>query len=692
MPSIPTLSGNQINPRALPGVQVANIRETGGISIGQGLSDAGDVVSKIQIEERQKADRAAFMEADTATSELNTRLLLDPEKGARTRQGKDAIGSTDEYLKQFDEESTRISNGLKNDRQKTAYNESRMRRREQLSADLNAHELRERESYYEQTRKAYEQSAYDTAITHHSNPKAIEAEVANIEASVRSTPGLDDETKSALITEKRSNVYAGVIDRYLANDEIAAAEQYYKGVKERIGGNALTQIEANIRAAKNRAESRRDSELAILRQELSDELSDVDAAFKSRIPITSIPSETRTVQLLGEQRGRRVYKEALAKQQASIRIAELDNMDTEGLVKADQQYKPTTQKDAATNAEVYSTVGRAVADIMTERSKDPVGYLQARNPAVSAAYQRFNENPNDATRAEYLSALQGNKERLGIAGNEILSKAEESAVVDRMTKQTDSISLVNSIASEQARWGADFGRVFQQVGKDLPDTAYLIPNVSEKAANILATVSQQSNDELKKTLGDMPIKDVEDRIARELGELRQSFPIEGAPAYSKIESATTKLAIGFVAQGMSPKNAIRAAVDEVTRNHAFTKFRDHVYRIPAYDETGRPLDSRAVEIGAMEYLRTFQAGENLIPKGSLSGMHVEVERLTEKIKRDGYWVTAPDESGLVLFLDYQPVGDPPISYSWEQLKDVAATYRKEREAEQEARQSVEFVP
>lgn len=667
---IPTTE-NQVRSNALPTAHPSNVQDTSLQSLGGALQNVGEIVGQIQKQERDKADRAAFMEADAKVSQASTRLLLDPENGFRNKRGKDAIGAGQKYLQDFDTETAGIEKSLTSDRQKLAFRESVKQRRERLNSDINSHEGQERERFYDVQQKTFEASHRDEAITNYNKPERVEQSIQSIVDSTNTTPGLDADGKRVLAAEKASNTYAAVIDRYLANDEVQGAEKYYAQVKGKIGGDALTRIEAGIRTAKNRLEAKRDSELAAARQEMSYQYQDVDSAFRARVPITTIPSRTQSVALFGEQRGNRLFEEAQAKQFASTKIASLDRMTPAELATVDKSYRPSGQQNATMNNEVYAVVGRAIGDIMTERSQDPVGYLQNKAPAVKSAYERFLNDPNDATRGEYLAALNGNREKLGMSGQEILSKAEEQSVVDRMTRQSDSQSLVNSIASEQQRWGADFGRVFQQVGKDLPDTAYLIPNVSEKAANVLATVSQRSPDELKKMLGDsVELKDVEDNVRSGLDELRRSFPVEGAQAYAKIESATAKLAVGYVGQGMSPKTATQLAINESMQNHVFTEHNEHAYRIPTFD-SGRPLDTRAVELGAQETLRNFQAPMRLISKPSI----VEADRLTANIRENGYWVTSPDESGLTLFVDYQPVGDPPIAYTWQTLNDAAAQYR-----------------
>lgn len=679
--------GNQAQSTAAPNVQHAYLQDTRAQSLGNALQNAGDVVTKIQIEERNKADRAALMDADTQTSQLaNTIYNQNASKVL-----KDAIGIAPTALKEFDEQSEKINATLKTDRQRRAYAEARNQARTTFQRQIETHERGQTEAYYNKSRQDYQGQQHVNAVTAYTDQKVIDQSLVNLQASVMQTPGLDNDMKALDYSEKSSKLYADVVGRYLANDQVIGAEKYYTAIKDKVNGDVASQIESGIRVAKNRLKAQTESNLAEERQSYRDELSDIEAAFRSRIPVTSLPSEARAIALFGEERGKRMHQTAKMMQQASIAVANLDTIPTDKLVETALSYKPASQKDAAITSELYGVVSQSVSSVIAERQRDPVGYLQAKSPAVTQAYERFNTNPSDASRAEYLTALEGARAQLAISGQDILSKGEEQSVVARMTQQTDSRSMVDSLRAEQERWGADFPRVFQQVGKDLPDTAYLIPNVPEKAANILAAASRLTDEEAKKTIaGGKTHNDVVADVYSRLSDLRESFPIEGVSAYEKIESGTVKLAMGYMANGMSYGTAIKQAVADTTGQHEFHTYKDHTFRVPIYD-AGRPLDTNAVVSGAAQALRAFKAPDRLVPD-SIHGKDVESERLTEDIKRNGYWVTAPDESGLWLFNRYQPVGFPPISYTWQELQQLAADYRLEAQREQEIRRNLDFVP
>lgn len=247
MPTIPTMD-NQVGLRQAPSVQRQPLRSTVGQDVGAGLLAVGQVAQNIQREERLKADRAAFMDADRQTDEFSNGLISQ----AQSKQLKDAIGITPQLLEDFDKRTAEVSNGLKSDRQKMAYRESVNSRRSQLQRQLDSHERGQTEAYYESSRNSYKDQAHKNAVTSYTDPKAIEGEIAKIATTIDQTPGLDGDQRAAELGVRRSGVYAGVIDRYLANDDVAGADAYYKSVRDKINGDIAARIENNLTDARAR--------------------------------------------------------------------------------------------------------------------------------------------------------------------------------------------------------------------------------------------------------------------------------------------------------------------------------------------------------------------------------------------------------------------------------------------------------
>ena len=251
MAQIPTLQ-NQVRQEAAPNVQQRPLESSAASSIGQGIANVGNIVYRVQQEEQLKADRAAFMDADRHTDTIANDLITN----AQQLQGKDAIGSAPKLLEQFDQAATATEGGLKTRRAKAVYRESVNSRRSQLQRQLDNHEGQQREAYYAKSREDFKDQAHINAVTQYTDPKAIEGEVEKIRAAVDQNPGMDAAQKATEFGVRRSGVYTGVVSRYLANDQIGAAEKYYKSVKSNVNGDKAALIENAIADAKRAAEAR----------------------------------------------------------------------------------------------------------------------------------------------------------------------------------------------------------------------------------------------------------------------------------------------------------------------------------------------------------------------------------------------------------------------------------------------------
>lgn len=669
---IPVFSQNQVQPNALPQVGIQRVQNR----IGDALSMASDAAQQIIDEETKRADQVAYMEADTKLATLKTKLLSDPETGQIRKRGKDAIGSGDEYLTQFDEQAAAIGGELKNGRQRRAYQQSLTQHREGLNSALSSHEGAEREKYYTSVRESFQAQKKSAAIESYEKPDVIEQNIIDLEASVRATPGLDDNQKAMAASLARSNTYVDVIDRYLANEKVDGAEKFYKSIGEKVVGDDRTNIEAKIRAAREREKQKKDASLAELKYSIAQSHAELVATHNANLPIDSVRSEAE-YKLLGP-RGADMYKEAIAMQKQSLVNSTLHTMPSSKIAEEVGKLRPTKQGGILLQSDLYSAAGKAAQQILHERKTDGVGYLQARDPTVGAAYLAFVENPNDVTRAEYFASLKTAKTQYEMPSQDLLSRGEEGHIVNQMTVADDSKSLVAAINGVKQAYGDDFDLIYDQVADKLPDTSYLIPYLPEKGANILSAMAFKKPDELKVFIPNgMTVTDVRSEVASGLDELRRSFPVDGISGYAKIQSATEKLAIGYMAQGMAYSTAIKQAVADTTHADNFAEIRNESVRIPKVFKN-QIIDDNKVVFGMNAALNKFQAPDRIIEKGSIHGDEVEKEFLSEDIRDNGYFKTSPNGDGVWLYLRQSPVGRPPISYTWQQLIDMSVVEEDEQ--------------
>jgi hypothetical protein len=281
VPVVPTLQ-SQVSPLAAPNFQQRPLQNAVGQDLGAGVADVGAVAFKIRKDEQLKADRAAFMEADRNTDTVANDLYTQ----AQSKVLKDAIGVAPDSIAQFDKKTSEIAQGLKSDRQKAVYQQSVNDHRAQLQRQLDTHERQQTEAYYAKSREDYKAQAHINAVTNYQDPNAIEGEIDKVRAAVDQTPGLHATQKADETGVRASGIYAGVVGRYLSNDNIAGAEKYYNSIRDKVNGDKASQIENAITDAKRIAENRARA-LADHRDAIAERtLNEIDRQIASGVPAT----------------------------------------------------------------------------------------------------------------------------------------------------------------------------------------------------------------------------------------------------------------------------------------------------------------------------------------------------------------------------------------------------------------------
>lgn len=675
MPRIPTAD----NQARLSPLRPAQSRPS---PVGQGVEALGNAAASasrtllaVREQEQLKADQAAFMEADRVLGEREAALLNDPQNGAFARRGKDALDITPRTLTEFDRAASEAEQELKTDRQRLAFRQATQNRRQTVQRQLQTHEMRERESFYAAERDAYKSSAASEAVTNYTDAGRIEQSVDKIRAAIDQTPGLSAEQRATELGERRSGVYAGVIDRYLANDAVAAAERYYGTIKDRVNGEKAADIERAIRAAKDRQEAKRDSGLALARQELSDQVRDIESAFRLRIPVTSIPSEATFVALHGE-RGRKLYQQTKLMADASVDAAKMTQLPTDEVARIAAGYTPTQVAGAAPRAEVAGIIQQQARYDLKEREDDPAGYLLRHSPTVQEAWQEFQTGGDVGL---YVKAVKGEQDRLKLPTGDLLPDEYATQIASSIS-QADAEGMTNLIQSEAQKWGDAWPDVYGQIAPKLSDIAAVIGSgIPKHAADALASTAGLKTNELSAMIPPgTTLKDVRDTVAGEFADFARSFPVSAARTVGAFNDSAVRLTAKYMQQGMGKGDAAARAYEAIAGNYTLNDFRNVTYRVP------RSVDADSVEEAATDYLSEFTAVSGDI---DTSGSPFPEESLlvnqTQYIRENAYWMTSPDESGLRLYVDGGPVisQNRPVEYTWQQLTQKAIEWREKEKAE-----------
>jgi hypothetical protein len=249
MPQIPSLRDNQVRLGGLPSVRRAELPNTGLQSLAQGVSDIGQVTAQIRLEERAKADRAAVTEADRLLGETENTLLFDPQNGAYTRRGKNAFGLPQSVLQEYDKSAAKIGEGLTGDRQKQIFAEALNERRLRIARDLNQHEAKERESYYDETDEASLATSVESAANYANRPDRIQGELAtqrSVINGIASRKGWDEAQKSRVLTQAETKTHAAVVGRLLLDNKFDAAGRYLASNAARMTDPVVEQLQRQV--------------------------------------------------------------------------------------------------------------------------------------------------------------------------------------------------------------------------------------------------------------------------------------------------------------------------------------------------------------------------------------------------------------------------------------------------------------
>jgi hypothetical protein len=470
-------------------------------------------------------------------------------------------------------------------------------------------------------------------------------------------------------------------------DAVAAAEEASENKGRQIGPERLAvsalpfeqrqalrrTAEAEIRQRDAAARTRSTE----ARQAMDDRLRDISAAAQMGIPVTDVPPEAVLKSLYGDHEGAQRYQGAQRAAQLSSTVAQMHTLPTGELLQQAAASRPTRVAGAATQAQLHGFLANRTQDIVQAREKDAAGYLTQYSPAVQEAWNALQATDDPEAAQQYMATVRAEKERLGIASQDVLPAAYASAVVDRLTRPQNSEGLAVAMTRETERWGAAWPQVYRQVAKDLPSAALVIGSgIPKQAADTLALMSQKTSDELKALVpaGHTPAK-VDDEVAEALANFSQTFGPEGASTLSAMRDAVQRVAIGYMGNGTAYEKAIKQAASDVADSrYSYLDFRGKKYRVPA------EMSADHIDAAATRYVSIYAhaPGTVQVPPGTEE--NVILAQVNDHVRRNGYWRTAPDESGLRLYVggsslpsgQVDAMGNPlPVQLSWEQLGQIA---------------------
>lgn len=423
-------------------------------------------------------------------------------------------------------------------------------------------------------------------------------------------------------------------------------------------------------------------QMSIARQQLQSKLQDFQAMATSGAPLpaASVPTVQELQAANGDVEGQRMYDDdvkPLVDLNGDLqRFSTMSVGERRALLTARTPQPGDGYADGQKRLAVMMQADQMLTKQMTE---DPAAYTLKYSQPVTAAWTNLQQTPADdmqkksAAAQAYVTATLAEQQRIGVTAPSILPKPVTDSIVRQFYDQANGGQNAAVLMQQQAQlWGKYWPQVYGQMAKSLPGAALVIgAGMKQQPAELLARASVMKPDELKEGLNKDDVKTAEDGVQSAMTEFQSSLSqmAGGAQTFNTFYDQTSKLALMYVRMGEDPgKAAKRAFNDTVGEKYEFVTDGNNkavTYRVPVQYDAG------VIENGADRTLRNIDNVDLQVPV-SLAGLAEADARkaYVSSLKNSAYWVTAPDESGLVLYANGAAVMDKagrPLLRQWDEL-------------------------
>jgi hypothetical protein len=261
MPTVPKYSRTEQverlpSPRLTPDAPAA--------AFGIDLSKTEQIARQIWIEEKQKADQIAILDADNQLAQHENQAINNMQQ----KKGKDAFDLPNEVMNEFDQTTSGIADKLSNDTQAIAFKRYVNARRYDLNRQVQHHVARERAQYDGETTDSFLSNERNAAVLNYDNLDRVKLSVDRQRAALidyGDRNGKPKEYVDLKIAETIGKTHAGVIDRMLINGYDLMAKQYYDKNKGEITDEKdILTLEKALNIGSVRGESQRQADTIVL--------------------------------------------------------------------------------------------------------------------------------------------------------------------------------------------------------------------------------------------------------------------------------------------------------------------------------------------------------------------------------------------------------------------------------------------
>lgn len=270
MITIPSYGPSQVAPTGTPSVRVqqdAPIENFGG---GQAVASAAGAVSQaakdandVFLEQKKQADNAIGQDVYAKLTAKKNDLIYNPQSGALTKKGQDALGVTNSFGDQYNKYADDLAGTLQNDEQRRQFEHFKRVVGGDLNDTLTKYTFDQSQKLQVEISQNAVKTAQEDGILNYHDAGKVESSIelqSNLLTNTMKAAGQPQAVIDHSVAEAKSTTYAGVIDRMLVNGQDMAARSYYNQVKSSLTASDTVAIEKSLETGNMRGESQRRSD------------------------------------------------------------------------------------------------------------------------------------------------------------------------------------------------------------------------------------------------------------------------------------------------------------------------------------------------------------------------------------------------------------------------------------------------
>lgn len=200
-----------------------------------GLVRVGSQLSRLSAEMKQKADETAIIGAQNQLDQLETGLFYDPENGAFSQRGANALNIGQSYGEEYLNKAKEIRETLGNDDQRLAFDKMFSRRYTTATRQLNTHERRERDAYSQKVQEDGIDLAVNRAAVNYNDPNIVAQEIERAQGIIRAQGARLGVPVEKELQAVEGQVHKGAIMSMVSNsdpDTVMRGLTRYEALKE----------------------------------------------------------------------------------------------------------------------------------------------------------------------------------------------------------------------------------------------------------------------------------------------------------------------------------------------------------------------------------------------------------------------------------------------------------------------------